>query len=75
LSTNAGIIQPLVPVSELDYAAIQRVLDVNLMGSVHMVKAFLPLLLDRPEGYLANVSSMGGFFPFHIAANSAQKVR
>jgi short-subunit dehydrogenase len=61
---NAGIIQPFVPISELDYAAIHRVLDVNLLGTVHMVKAFLPLLLERPEAHVANVSSMGGYFPF-----------
>ncbi len=61
---NAGIIQPFVPVGSLDYAAIQRVLDVNLMGTVYMVKSFLPLLMERPEAHIANVSSMGGFFPF-----------
>ncbi len=64
LLNNAGIIQPFVPVVDLDYAAIQRVLDVNLMGTLHLVKAFLPLLLERPEAHIANVSSMGGFFPF-----------
>ncbi len=64
LVNNAGIIQPFVPVVDLDYATIQRVLEVNLMGTVHMVKAFLPLLLERPEAHVANVSSMGGFFPF-----------
>lgn len=61
---NAGIIQPFVPVAELDDAAIERVLDVNLRGTLHMVRAFLPRLLERPEAHLANVSSMGGFFPF-----------
>ena len=64
LINNAGIIQPFVPVAELDDAAIERVLDVNLMGTLHMVRAFLPHLLSRPEAHLANVSSMGGFFPF-----------
>lgn len=64
LLNNAGIIQPFVPVAELDFEAIGRVLDVNLMGTVTMVKAFLPVLLDRPVGHVANVSSMGGFFPF-----------
>lgn len=64
LLNNAGIIQPFVPVAQLDYAAIERVLNVNLMGTIHMVKAFLPVLLDRPEAHIANVSSMGGFFPF-----------
>lgn len=61
---NAGIIQPFVPLAELDYEQVQRVLDVNLMGTIHMVKAFLPALMARPEAHLANVSSMGGFFPF-----------
>lgn len=61
---NAGIIQPFVGVAELDYQTVQRVLDVNLMGTIHMVKAFLPVLLERPEAHIANVSSMGGFFPF-----------
>lgn len=61
---NAGIIQPFIPVAELSYSQIDRVLDVNLMGTIHVIKAFLPVLQTRPEGYLANVSSMGGFFPF-----------
>jgi NAD(P)-dependent dehydrogenase (short-subunit alcohol dehydrogenase family) len=64
LINNAGIIQPFVGVAELSYPQIERVLDVNLMGTIHMVKAFLPVLLARPEAHIANVSSMGGFFPF-----------
>lgn len=64
LLNNAGVIQPFLPVTELDDAAIGRVLDINLMGTVHMSRAFLPLLAERPEAHLANVSSMGGFFPF-----------
>jgi len=64
LLNNAGVIQPFLPVAELDDAAIRRVLDINLMGTVHMTRAFLPLLSERPEAHLANVASMGGFFPF-----------
>lgn len=59
----AGIIQPFVHVVDLDFAAIERVLDVNLYGTLNTVKAFLPVLLERPEAHLANVSSMGGFLP------------
>jgi NAD(P)-dependent dehydrogenase (short-subunit alcohol dehydrogenase family) len=64
LINNAGIIQPFVTINDLDREQIQRVLDVNLLGVLNMVKAFLPALLERPEAHLANVSSMGGFFPF-----------
>jgi short-subunit dehydrogenase len=64
LINNAGIIQPFLSVNELDYESIERVLNVNLWGQIHMIKSFLPELLLRPEGYIVNVSSMGGFFPF-----------
>lgn len=64
LVNNAGIIQPFVPIAELDESVIAKVMDVNFWGMVHMTRAFLPLLRARPEAHLANVSSMGGFFPF-----------
>ncbi|HEX5808316.1 MAG TPA: SDR family NAD(P)-dependent oxidoreductase [Anaerolineales bacterium] len=60
---NAGIIQPFVRLNDLQFEAIQRVLDVNLYGTLYMVKAFLPHLLQRPVAHVANVSSMGGFLP------------
>lgn len=59
----AGIVQPFVKVNDLDYDAIERVMNVNFYGTVYMTKAFLPLLLDRPEAHVVNVSSMGGFLP------------
>jgi NAD(P)-dependent dehydrogenase (short-subunit alcohol dehydrogenase family) len=61
--SNAGIIQPFVRLQDLDYEAIDRVIDVNLYGTIHMAKAFIPHLLERPEACIANVSSMGGFLP------------
>lgn len=64
LINNAGIIQPFVPVKDLDDATIARVMAVNFYGTLAMTRAFLPHLLARPEAHIANVSSMGGFFPF-----------
>lgn len=63
LVNNAGIIQPFVKFNDLDYKAIERVINVNLYGVIYMSKAFLPHLLKRLEAHLVNVSSMGGFFP------------
>ncbi len=63
LINNAGIIQPFVPFNDLDFGAIDRIINVNLYGTINMVKAFLPHLLDRPWAHIANVSSMGGFLP------------
>lgn len=60
---NAGIIQPFIKLNELDYDDIERVIKVNLYGTLYMTKAFLPRLLVRPEGHIVNISSMGGFLP------------
>jgi NAD(P)-dependent dehydrogenase (short-subunit alcohol dehydrogenase family) len=59
----AGVIQPFVHVRALDDKAIERVFDVNWNGTLHMTRAFLPRLLERPEAHLVNISSMGGFLP------------
>lgn len=59
----AGIIQPFVKVVDLEWEVIERVINVNFYGTLAMTKAFLPHLLERPEAYIANVSSMGGFLP------------
>jgi NAD(P)-dependent dehydrogenase (short-subunit alcohol dehydrogenase family) len=59
----AGIIQRFVPFDDLTYDDIEMVLAVNLWGVVHTIKAFLPLLKQRPEACVVNVSSMGGFVP------------
>ncbi len=63
LINNAGIIQPFVPIAQLDYPAIERVMNVNFYGLLYMTKTFLPLLLKRPEAHIVNISSMGGFLP------------
>ncbi|HXV69791.1 MAG TPA: SDR family oxidoreductase [Acidimicrobiia bacterium] len=59
----AGIIQPFVRLNELEYEDIERVINVNLYGTINMVKAVLPELLKRPVAHVANVSSMGGYLP------------
>lgn len=63
LINNAGIIQPFVRVNDLEFSAIERVMQVNFYGTLYMIKAFLPHLLKRPEAHIVNVSSMGGFLP------------
>lgn len=60
---DAGVIQPFVKVCDLDYEAIQHVMDVNFYGTLYITKVFLPHLLTRPEAYIVNISSMGGFLP------------
>ncbi|MCB0478727.1 MAG: SDR family NAD(P)-dependent oxidoreductase [Crocinitomicaceae bacterium] len=76
---NAGIIQPFVNVEELEYATIERIFNINLYGTIYMTKAFLPLLKERPEAHITNISSMGGFIPFpgqtmYSASKAAVKI-
>lgn len=63
LINNAGIIQKFVRIKDLEFKDMERVFNVNFWGVVNMTKAFLPYLLKRPEAYIANTSSMGGFLP------------
>jgi len=61
---NAGIIHPFKPLVELDDGLIERIINVNLYGVINVIKAFLPLLIERPDAHIVNVSSMGGIFAF-----------
>lgn len=63
LINNAGIIQPFVNVKDLSSEKIQKVFKVNFFALLEITKTFLPHLLKRPEAYLVNVSSMGGYLP------------
>ena len=62
---NAGIIQPFVNVENLEEKTINKVMNVNFFGPVHLIRFFMEdLTKDKKEQYIVNVSSMGGFFPF-----------
>jgi short-subunit dehydrogenase len=79
LINNAGIIQKFISVNDLSMEDINRVMNVNFYGTVYLTKAFLPLLLERPEAHVVNISSMGGFIPFpkqtiYGAAKAAVKI-
>ncbi len=50
-------------VNDLEWDTIDRVVDVNLYGTLHMIKAYLTHLHERPEAHITNISSMGGFLP------------
>ncbi len=59
----AGVIQQFVRVVDLPFSEIERVMDVNFWGTMNTCKAFLPVLLERPQASLVNIASMGAFAP------------
>lgn len=60
----AGIIHRFVHVTELSRDEIERIVNVNLWGTVNVSLAFLPELIKRPAASLVNVSSLSALVPF-----------
>jgi NADP-dependent 3-hydroxy acid dehydrogenase YdfG len=59
LCNNAGVwIGALM--QEADIRDWRYLIDVNLYGVIHGVKAFLPLMVEQGEGHIVNTASMGG---------------
>jgi short-subunit dehydrogenase len=61
LVNNAGV-PGGGPFASLEYEAIRRVVDVNLMGVLFGTRAFLPGMLARGHGHVVNVASLAGRF-------------
>jgi len=51
-------------IEHMSYEDFAFVIDVNLWGVVHGVKAFMPLLRKRPAGHIVNISSINAMVPF-----------
>lgn len=60
----AGIIHRFLPMDDLSLEECERVLDVNLWGTVNMCKTFLPALRRRPAAAIVNISSLSALLPF-----------
>lgn len=58
---NAGIAS-YGSIRSVDPATFARVIDVNLLGVFHTVRAALPTVVDR-KGYMLLVSSLGAYAP------------
>ncbi len=59
LVNNAGTLER-APLVELEAAAWDRVLDVNLKGAFLCTRAVLPSMIERGRGRIVNVSSISG---------------
>jgi NAD(P)-dependent dehydrogenase (short-subunit alcohol dehydrogenase family) len=72
---NVAGISTWGPVERLEHEHWRRLIDINLMGPIHVIEAFVPpMIAARRGGHLVNVSSAAGLFglPWH-AAYSASK--
>lgn len=61
LFNNAGIAGPLGPIWEQTTESIEKVIHVNLFGTMYGIKAFVPIMLKQnDECYIVNTSAGAG---------------
>ncbi len=66
---NAGLWQKVSQLEEIDDEAIEVIITTNLLGTIYVTKAFLPMLRSADEAALVNVISKSG-----IVAQAGQSV-
>jgi len=70
---SAGITRPGY-VQDLPLEVFRQMIEVNYLGTVYVVKAVLPGMLERGSGHLVNISSGAGFLGvFGYSAYGASK--
>ena len=60
LLNNAAIIAPNSPLWKLPASQVDPVIDINLKGTIHTIRHFLPAMIARGSGVVVNFSSGWG---------------
>lgn len=60
LINNAGVINPRKPLAELSASESRQVIDVNVVGTLNVLHAFLPAMVAQGTGTIVNMSSGWG---------------
>lgn len=60
LINNAGVMNRLAPLWELEDREFTKVVDVNLRGTVNVIRHFVPAMVARKKGVIVNLSSGWG---------------
>jgi NAD(P)-dependent dehydrogenase (short-subunit alcohol dehydrogenase family) len=61
--SNVGVIAKGLPL-EIPLDAWSSIIDVNLLGTMRVLRAFLPHLLERGSGHIVTTGSTAGLFPY-----------
>jgi NADP-dependent 3-hydroxy acid dehydrogenase YdfG len=74
ICNNAGVMLPFEPTWQHSLAEWKWLLGINLMGVVHGIQTFLPLLVEQRSGHLLNTASMAGVatIPFNGPYNASK---
>lgn len=60
LVNSAGIVGPNAPLTDTDMESWRRTLDVNVLGTVAMMRAFVPGMVESGWGRVVNIASIAG---------------
>lgn len=70
---SAGVAHPGY-VQDLSLSVFREMMEINYFGTVNMIKAVLPFMLDRRSGWIVNICSVVGFIGvFGYTAYGASK--
>ena len=56
---NAGVNQPMLPIWELESKTIDRLIDIDLKGTILCSKCIMPIMLKQKKGAIYNVEGYG----------------
>jgi NAD(P)-dependent dehydrogenase (short-subunit alcohol dehydrogenase family) len=60
LLNNAAVIAPNSPLWKLPALSVDPVIDINIKGTIHTIRHFLPAMISRGSGVVVNFSSGWG---------------
>jgi NAD(P)-dependent dehydrogenase (short-subunit alcohol dehydrogenase family) len=60
LINNAGLINSLAPLWKVPAAEVEKVVSVNILGVVNVIRAFAPAMVEQKKGVIVNLSSGWG---------------
>ena len=60
LINNAGVAAP-ASINDISFDNLEWVMGINFWGVIHFTKAILPHMLQRDQGCIVNISSLGGY--------------
>jgi NADP-dependent 3-hydroxy acid dehydrogenase YdfG len=78
LVNNAGGALGLAPIAEADEEQWRQMYEANVLGTMRMIRALLPRLIESGDGHVVAVTSIAGFESYrggagYIAAKHAQR--
>src|SRR5690554_654140 len=50
-------------IDKMKHEEWKKVIDINLMGPIHVIESFVPKMMEQQSGHIVNVSSAAGLFP------------